>query len=239
MDTFISFSGEARETHAVQFMNFFNKYGLHCWYDYHELFLGDELKKSIIDNGINKVDYCILIINKTYLNRNWPCQEAILLYERFINKKDIVIFPILLDITKQDLKESKLNFLLNIKYQFLKTGEPIDKVAFQIINRIFHDFLSNFKLKSVSLALKYFGNLKLSSDINIYNSLKLLNNFDDNDYKNKTIILICIIELFEKNPFFKTVRQIAYMIYEKKDIGFDMYKTIESIFLICSSLFIE
>lgn len=239
MDTFISFSGEARETYAIQFMNFFNKYGLHCWYDYHELFLGDELKKSIIDNGINKVDYCILIINKTYLNRNWPCQEAILLYERFINKKDIVIFPILLDITKQDLKESKLNFLLNIKYQFLKTGETIDKIAFQIINRIFHDILSNFKFKSVCSTLKYFGNLNLSNDINIYNSLKLLNNFDDNDYKSKTIILICLIELFEVNPFSKTVRQIAYMIYEKKDISFDMYKTIESIFLICSSLFIE
>lgn len=238
METFISFSGEARETYAVQFMNFFNKYGLHCWYDYHELFLGDELKKSIVENGINKVDYCILIINKTYLNRNWPCQEALLLYDRFIKKKDIVIFPILLDITKQDLQASKLSFLLNIKYQFLKTGELIDKIAFQIINRIFHDFLSNFKFKSVSSALNYFGNLKFSSDINLYNSLILLNNFDDNDYKNKTIVLICLIELFEKNPFSKTVRQISYMIYEKKDIGFDIYKIIESIFLICSSLFI-
>ena len=92
MKTFISFSGEARETYAVQFMNFFNKYGLHCWYDYHELFLGDELKKSIVDNGINKVDYCILIINKTYLNRNWPCQEALLLYNRFIKKKISLYF---------------------------------------------------------------------------------------------------------------------------------------------------
>ena len=66
----------------------------------------------------------------------------------------------------------------------------------------------------------------------------MLNNFDDNDYKNKTIVLICLIELFETNPFSKTVRQISYIIYEKKDIGFDIYKIIESIFLICSSLFI-
>lgn len=178
MKTFISFSGEARETYAVQFMNFFNKYGLHCWYDYHELFLGDELKKSIVDNGINKVDYCILIINKTYLNRNWPCQEALLLYNRFIKKKDIVIFPILLDITKQDLQASKLSFLLNIKYQFLKTGELIDKIAFQIINRIFHDFLSNFKFKSVSSALNYFVSVfKVIQDLLAPSKVKGLSQF--------------------------------------------------------------
>ena len=40
MNIFISFSGEAREQYAIQFMNFFNKFGLHCWYDQHELFLG-------------------------------------------------------------------------------------------------------------------------------------------------------------------------------------------------------
>ena len=52
MNIFISFSGEAREQYAIQFMNFFNKFGLHCWYDQHELFLGDMLEKTIIEKGI-------------------------------------------------------------------------------------------------------------------------------------------------------------------------------------------
>ena len=76
MHIFISFSGAAREEYAIKFLDFFNKYGLKCWYDQHELFLGDDLKRTIIQNGINTADYCILIINKTYLSRNWPAYSA-------------------------------------------------------------------------------------------------------------------------------------------------------------------
>lgn len=118
MNVFISFSGAAREEFAIKFLNLYNQYGINCWYDQHELFLGDDLKKTIIQKGIETAEYCILIINKTYLSRNWPCQEAIKLYEQLKGKKDSVIFPILLDITKEDIQNSELNFLLNIKYQF-------------------------------------------------------------------------------------------------------------------------
>lgn len=109
MNIFISFSGTAREEFAIKFLNFYKQYGLKCWYDQHELFLGDELKEAIMQKGIETANYSILIINKSYLSRNWPCQEAIKLYEQFEIKKDSVIFPILLDITKEEVKT--LNYL--------------------------------------------------------------------------------------------------------------------------------
>lgn len=237
MNIFISFSGVAREDYAIKFLNFFNKYGLKCWYDQHELFLGDDLKHTITQDGINTADYCILIINKTYLNRNWPCEEAKKLYANLKDRKEFAIFPILLDITKEDVKASELSFLLNIKYQFLHTGEDITFIGLQILNRIFHDTVLKTKIKTTDEALQYFGRLTRSSSINIYNALSVVNNFDSTNYKDKTIILICLINLFNNILYEKTLNQISYSIYDNKKISFDMYKIVESIFLINASAF--
>lgn len=237
MNIFISFSGVAREDYAIKFLDFFNRYGLKCWYDQHELFLGDDLKYTITQKGINTADYCILIINKTYLSRNWPCEEAKKLYANLKERKEFAIFPILLDITKEDVKSSELNFLLNIKYQFLHTGEDITHIGFQILNRIFYDIALKGKLKTTNDALQYFKRLTRSSSIDIYNALNVVNNFDTTNYKDRTIILICLINLFNNNLYEKTLNQISYFIYDNKKITFDMYKIVESIFLINASTF--
>lgn len=237
MNIFISFSGTAREKFAIKFLNFYKQYGLNCWYDQHELFLGDELKETITQKGIETANYSILIINKTYLSRNWPCQEAIKLYEQLEIKRDSVIFPILLDITKEDVKNSQLNFLLNIKYQFLHTGESITHIGLQILNRIFHDITMQSKLKNMDDALRYFKRLTLSSNIDIYNALSIVNNFDETNYKDKAILLTCLTKLFGNIQYQKALNKISYAIYDNQPIDFDMYKIVESIFLINASVF--
>lgn len=237
MNIFISFSGTAREEFAIKFLNFYKQYGLNCWYDQHELFLGDELKETITQKGIETANYSILIINKTYLSRNWPCQEAIKLYEQLEIKRDSVIFPILLDITKEDVKNSQLNFFLNIKYQFLHTGESITHIGLQILNRIFHDIAMQSKLKNMDGALRYFKRLTLSSNIDIYNALSIVNNFDETNYKDKTILLTCLTKLFGNVQYQKALNKISYAIYDNQPIDFDMYKIVESIFLINASIF--
>lgn len=237
MNIFISFSGAAREEYAIKFLNFFNKFGLNCWYDQHELFLGDELKECIIKKGIETADYCILIINRTYLNRSWPCEEAKMLYKKLQQKKETTIFPILLDITKEDVKKSDLNFLLDIKYQFLHTDQDIDLIGLQILNRIFHDIVMQSKFKTINDALNYFKRLTLLSSIDIYNALNVVNKFDNTNYKDKTIILTCLTKLFNNNPYSKAINRISYFVYDNYNISFDMYKIVESIFLISASLF--
>ncbi len=235
MSIFISFSGASREEYALQFLEFFNRYGLNCWYDQHELFLGDELHRTIIEQGINQSKYCILIINQTFLKSNWPCEEARIFFERLKNGEDITIFPILLDITKNDLANSKINFLLSIKYQFLNSGESIEQIGFQIINRIFHDIAKQCHFSNFNYLLKHTERLSHSKDIDLYNALVAVNDFDETDYKSRTIFLICLIRLFAHNPFEKTIREISYLIYNNHKINFDIYKTTESILLIIAS----
>lgn len=229
MSIFISFSGSAREDVAIKFLNFFNKYGLHCWYDQHELLLGDNLKNTIIEKGINKANYGIIIINDTFLSRDWPKYEAILLYNRL--KKE-TIFPILLDISKEDVLKSDISFILNIKYQFLKTGENINLIGFQILNRIFHDILKMHKITNMNQAEKYYKRLSHSNDLDIYNALTTYGNFDETNYRDKTIFLICLLRLFNNSTFEKTVREISYHVFNNDEISLDMLKIIECIFLI-------
>lgn len=238
MNIFISFSGAAREDFAIKFLNFYKQYGLNCWYDQHELFLGDDLKETIIQKGIETANYCILIINKTYLSRRWPCEEAVKLYKRLESKKEKAIFPILLDITKEDVKNSQLSFLLEIKYQFLRTGESITRIGLQILNRIFHDIAMQCKFKTMSDALLYFKRLTLSSSIDIYNALSVINNFDETNYKDKAILLTCLTKLFGNNLYQTALSKISYSIYDNQEITFDMYKIVESIFLVNASAFI-
>ncbi len=116
MNIFLSFSGEGRQRFAIKFLDFFNSHGIKCWYDQYELYLGDVLSESIIQKGINKTEYAILIINETFLSRNWPRTEAIVLYERANNDKNIILFPLLWNVTKQQIVNSDVSFLLKFKY---------------------------------------------------------------------------------------------------------------------------
>lgn len=239
MNVFISFSGDAREKYAIKFLNFFNKYGVHGWYDQHELLLGDMLAETIIREGIERVDYCVLFIDKTYLNRDWPCEEALRFYNRFKKEPNYVIFPILLDITKEELRNSKLDFLLQIKYQFLHDGDTIEHIGLQILNRIFFDIARKKDIHTYEHALNYFKRLTLSDSINIYNALLAIKDFDETCYREKTIFLICLIRLFDDYSYKKTLREISYKIYNNDTISFDIFKITESIFLINASIFLE
>ena len=71
----------------------------------------------------------------------------------------------------------------------------------------------------------------------IYNALNVVNNFDHTNYKERTIILICLTNLFFNNPYKKALNKISYSIYDNKDVSFDMYKIVESICLINASIF--
>ncbi len=93
------------------------------------------------------------------------------------------------------------------------------------------------KLKNMDDALGYFKRLTLSSNIDIYNALSIVNNFDETNYKDKTILLTCLTKLFGNIQYQKALNKISYAIYDNQPIDFDMYKIVESIFLINASIF--
>ena len=118
-------------------------------------------------------------------------------------------------------------------------GEEIYPIGLQILNRIFHDIVIKTKFRTFDDALSYFKRLTQSYCIDIYNALNVVTNFDTTNYKDKTIILTCLTNLFNNNPYKQTLNRISYSVYDNQKVSFDMYKIAESIFLISASMFIS
>ena len=97
--------------------------------------------------------------------------------------------------------------------------------------------LCNLNLKIWMMHFAIFKRLTLSSNIDIYNALSIVNNFDETNYKDKAILLTCLTKLFGNIQYQKALNKISYAIYDNQPIDFDMYKIVESIFLINASIF--
>ena len=230
MQVFLSFSGAKREEYAIHFLNYFSKVGLKCWYDHEELFIGDQLYATIISEGINKSNYGIILIDKSFLERHWPMEEAELLIRKLEYN---ALFPLLLNVTKDEVAKSKIKKILEYKYQFIFKKEDIEHVCDQILNRILHDVvLSECTIKSIEEAIRFFDTSHAFRCIDYRNALHMINSFDTTQYTNKTIAIICLLNTFTEIEYSGVLRYISYKVFEKQVIGFDLYKAAESIFLI-------
>lgn len=235
MNVFLSFSGNGRELYAVKFLDIYSRLGFHCWYDRHELYLGDILRETIIEKGINTCDYCVLFINKSFLNKNWPCEEANRFYDRYVDSPTQRIFPILIDISKEDVEKSKIKRILEVKYQFLNDDNSLQNIAIQILNCIIHFEVLNLKINNMDSAMVYYKRLSKHLHINIYNALKVLSRVNCTDYKSRIAILICLSKCINSDMYENVLDEFSYMLYHDEKINEDAYKFIESIFLLRTS----
>lgn len=231
MNVFISFSGEGREKYAVKLLKIYSSLGLNCWYDRHELYLGDTLKDTIIENGITKCDYCVLFINKTYLNREWPCEEAKLFLDKYVHSQEQRIFPVLIDVTKEDVLNSKIKDILKIKYQFLNDDTMLEYIAIQMLNCMLHVEIKNQKIKNLNDALQYYKRLSKRSHINIYNALSILSCMPSTDYKSRTAILICLSSELRSSIHENLIDRLSSLLYNDIEINEQIYGIAEAIFI--------
>lgn len=235
MNIFLSFSGEGRELYAEKLLDIYSRLGLHCWYDRHELYLGDTLHKTIIENGINKSDYCILLINKTFLEKKWPCEEANRFYERFVGSPNQRIFPILIDITKEDVEKSRINRILDIKYQFLNENNSLQDIAVQMLNCMLHSEVSHCYINDMNTAMNYYKRLSKKTHINIYNALNVLTQISSTDYRSRSAILICLSNCIKSDKYNNMLNEFSSILYRNETVNEEYYKVVESIFFLRTS----
>lgn len=232
MNIFISFSGDGREKYAVNLLKIYSSIGLNCWYDRHELYLGDNLKDTIIKDGIDKSDYCVLFINKTFLNREWPCEEANLFLEKYVNSQEQRIFPILVNVTKEDVINSKINRILEIKYQFLNNDNTLENIAMQMLNVMIHVETKNQAIQKLGDAMDYYKRLSKRSHINIYNALSVLSHVPSTDYKSRTAILLCLSSEIKSMIYDNLLDKLASLLYNDNEINEQIYGIAEALFIL-------
>ena len=100
---FISHASEDKKEIALPIALALREHGIDVWLDQYVLTLGDSLMRSI-DEGLRNCDYGIVILSKSFFNKEWPQKELAGLVQKE-DKGKKVILPIWHKIDKDDVAE--------------------------------------------------------------------------------------------------------------------------------------
>lgn len=101
-DVFISHSSEDKDSFVRPLVIQLQELGIKVWYDEFELKLGDSLRKSI-DKGLINSRYGIIVLSKSFFNRNWTQYELNGFVNREMNGLKVIL-PIWHNVTKEEVQ---------------------------------------------------------------------------------------------------------------------------------------
>ena len=127
-DLFISHSSEDKDDFVRPLANLLLQYGLDVWYDEFELKIGSSLSRSI-DKGISNSNFGLLVLSKSFFNKNWTEYELKALNSYEVEKGDVLL-PIWKDVTVKEVRE--FSPYLADKFA-LRTNESIENIALKVI----------------------------------------------------------------------------------------------------------
>lgn len=127
-DLFISHASEDKDDFVRPLANLLHQYGLDVWYDEFELRIGKSLSRSI-DKGILDSNFGLIVLSKSFFNKNWTEYELKSLNSFEIENGDILL-PIWKDVTVKEVRE--FSPYLADKFALI-TKESIEDIALKII----------------------------------------------------------------------------------------------------------
>ena len=98
--------------------------GVNVWYDADRIAWGDSLS-AVIDNGLQRCEFGIIVISRSYFNSKWCNRELKTLVDRNFDNGRKVILPLLLNVTISEAIK-KYPFLEDIKMVEYKKGQEKD-----------------------------------------------------------------------------------------------------------------
>ncbi|HEX5153628.1 MAG TPA: toll/interleukin-1 receptor domain-containing protein [Parafilimonas sp.] len=127
-DLFICHASEDKDDFVRPLANLLRKYELDVWYDEFELKIGKSLSRSI-DKGISSSNFGLLVLSKSFFNKNWTKYELKSLNSFEIEKGEVLI-PLWKDVTFKEVR--KFSPYIADKFA-LTTKNTIEDIAIKII----------------------------------------------------------------------------------------------------------
>ncbi len=100
-DAFISHASEDKDAIVRPLAKILSKMGFEIWYDEFELRVGDSLRQSI-DKGLINSNYGIVVLSKSFFEKNWPLYELNGLTAKEIDGKKVIL-PIWHQVDKKEV----------------------------------------------------------------------------------------------------------------------------------------
>lgn len=184
---FIGYANADRYTVVESIVFHLKNWGFHTWYDFHNMYLGDNREKINFEYGIGKSNYIIFIISHNTFSSNCAKEELLYVREKFESGK-IVFFPILYEMTADELPREYF-WLQKIIYNETSKVSGTFYVVNQIIERMLLDIKNNFKYNNInSLSHK----LEQAGESYIAKLLETLDHIDLDNYNARMGILYAI-----------------------------------------------
>ena len=181
---FIGYSSEDRYTVVESLVFHLKNYGFDVWYDFYDMFLGDNRYEENFEKGISGSQYVIFVISKNFFTSNCAKEEldyAQLLYE----KGEIIMFPLLYHMSANELPK-EYNWIKKIIYNEIEDHSGTLFVANQIIERMLHDEVVKSKYRSLSECVNYLRN---SDKEYMYSLLDAYLHIDIQNYSTRIALL--------------------------------------------------
>ncbi len=153
---FLCFSSGDRYNIAKSCLYHLKNYGFSVWYDYHELILGDHKREKNFEHAIKSNKYFIIIYSDNLFKSPCAIKEEKIIFEQSL-ERDIVIFPLLYNITFSELPVEYRNKLENLIYNEINDSTGSLNSINQIVTKILIDqinpspFDATPELESISM----------------------------------------------------------------------------------------
>lgn len=137
-DLFISHASEDKDDLVRPLAELLKQYGLDVWYDEFELRVGSSISRSI-DKGISNSNFGLLVLSKSFFNKNWTEYELKSLNSYEVENGDILL-PIWKDVEFKDVR----NFSPYLADKFALSTEKhsIETIALRVIEIVKSDLFS-------------------------------------------------------------------------------------------------
>jgi hypothetical protein len=149
-DVFISHASEDKTSFVKPLANRLKSFNLNVWYDEFTLTVGDSLSRCI-DKGLSNSRYGIVVLSKSFINKDWTDYELRGLISKEIGM-DKVILPIWHNVERNDIL--KFSPTLADKFALNSNSMSLDEVVYKLLQVIKPEVYENFMRISYENYLK-------------------------------------------------------------------------------------
>ena len=199
---FICFSHVERYTVAQSLAYHLRNFGYEVWYDYDELFIGDNGDYLNFDVGLYKANYIIVILSVSLFQS--PCAIAELkeIYKIYLQNKSVII-PLLYNMTSQEIP-MRFTWISNLIYAEITTSSGTLDVATQISAKYLEDVV---RINHYTIPMDF-----ICQDESIYiflsNLIKCYTGIDKNNINARATLLYILCTFL--NNFFELLHAPYY-----------------------------
>jgi hypothetical protein len=141
-DIFISHASEDKKSFVDPLALRLKQLGVRVWYDKFVLIPGDRLSEKIAE-GLAKSRCGVLIISRSFLNKNWPRYELSGLVNRFV-EDNVRLIPVWLGVTRADV--AIVNPALADLFSICAEHANVDHCALEILRVVRPQLYENLSM---------------------------------------------------------------------------------------------